>query len=47
MLDVWPIFEAVQFTYVCKGVLLEQGKTPPRARRMVLRLIATDSAKPA
>ena len=38
LLDVWPIFEAFQLTYVSKGLLLEQEKkTPPRSRRMVLR----------
>ena len=34
-LDIWPIFEAFQLTYVSKGLLLEQEKTPPRPRRMV------------
>jgi len=37
LLDVWPIFEAFQLTYVSKGLLLEQEKTPPRSRRLVLR----------
>ena len=26
LLDVWPIFEAFQLTYVSKGLLLEQEK---------------------
>ena len=26
LLDVWPIFEALQLTYVSKGLLLEQEK---------------------
>jgi hypothetical protein len=26
LLDIWPIFEAFQLTYVSKGLLLEQEK---------------------
>ena len=37
LLDVWPIFEAFQLTYVAKGLLLEQEKKALRSRRMVLR----------
>jgi len=37
LLDIWPIFEAFQLTYVSKGLLLDQEKTSPRSRRMVLR----------
>ena len=37
LLDIWPIFEAFQLAYVSKGLMLEQEKTSPRFRRMVLR----------
>ena len=38
LLDIWPIFEAFQLTYVSKGLLLGTGKkTSPRPCRMVLR----------
>ena len=45
LLDVWPIFEALQLTYVSRGLLLEQEKSAlspngPSAG-------ASDSAKPA
>ena len=46
LLEVWPIFEAFQATYVSKGLLLDAGKTPPpsptglRRGRPLLRLRA-------
>jgi hypothetical protein len=37
LLDIWPIFETFQLTYVSKGLLLEQEKTPLRPRRLGIR----------
>ena len=37
LLEVWPIFEAFQASYVSKGLLLDAEKTSPRPRRLALR----------
>jgi hypothetical protein len=37
LLEVWPIFDAFQATYVSKALLLDVEKTPPRPRRLALR----------
>ncbi|MEQ8307738.1 MAG: hypothetical protein RIA09_14365 [Hoeflea sp.] len=47
VLDVWPIFEAFQLTYVSKGLLLEQEKKRLRALAEWSFAGASDTAKPA
>ena len=37
LLDIWPIFEAFQLSYVSRACCWSRKKTPPRSRRMVLR----------
>ena len=47
LLDVWPIFEAFQLTYVSKGLLLEQEKNASALSPNGPSAGATDTAKPA
>lgn len=47
LLDVWPIFEAFQLTYVSKGLLLEQEKNASAPLPNGPSAGATDTAKPA
>ena len=47
LLDVWPIFEAFQLTYVSKGLLLEQEKNVSALSPNGPSAGATDTAKPA
>jgi hypothetical protein len=47
LLDVWPIFEAFQLTYVSKGLLLEQEKNVSAPSPNGPSAGATDTAKPA
>ena len=47
LLDVWPIFEAFQLTYVSKGLLLEQEKNVSALLPNGPSAGASDTAKPA
>ena len=47
LLDLWPIFEAFQLTYVSKGLLLEQEKNASALSPSGPSAGATDIAKPA
>ena len=47
LLDVWPIFEAFQLTYVSKGLLLEQEKNGSALSPTGPSAGATDTATPA
>ena len=51
LLDIWPIFEAFQLTYVSKGLLLEQEKNAsapsPNGNSARARDTATPARKPA
>ena len=47
LLDVWPIFEAFQLTYVSKGLLLEQEKNGSAPLPSGPSAGATDIATPA
>jgi len=47
LLDVWPIFEAFQLSYVSKGLLLEQEKNVSASLPSGPSAGATDTAKPA
>ena len=47
LLDVWPIFEAFQLTYVSKGLLLEQEKNVSALSPNGPSAGASDTAKPA
>lgn len=47
LLDVWPIFEAFQLTYVSKGLLLEQEKNVSALSPSGPSAGATDSARVA
>jgi hypothetical protein len=46
LLDVWPIFEAFQLTYVSKGLLLEQEKNASALSPNGPSAGASDTAKP-
>ena len=47
LLDVWPIFEAFQLTYVSKGLLLEQEKNASASLPNGPSVGASATAKPA
>ena len=47
LLDIWPIFEAFQLTYVSKGLLLEQEKNVSALSPNGPSAGATATAKPA
>lgn len=47
LLDIWPIFEALQLTYVSKGLLLEQEKNVSALSPNGPSAGATDIVKPA
>ena len=47
LLDIWPIFEAFQLTYVSKGLLLEQEKNVSALLPTGPSAGATDTATPA
>ena len=47
LLDIWPIFEAFQLTYVSKGLLLEQEKNASAPLPNGPSAGATDIATPA
>jgi hypothetical protein len=47
LLDIWPIFEAFQLTYVSKGLLLEQEKNASALSPTGPSAGATDTANPA
>jgi len=47
LLDIWPIFEAFQLTYVSKGLLLEQEKNVSAPLPNGPSAGATGTAKPA
>ena len=47
LLDIWPIFEAFQLTYVSKGLLLEQEKNASALSPTGPSVGATDTATPA
>ena len=47
LLDVWPIFEAFQLSYVSKGLLLEQEKNASAPSPSGPSAGATDTAKSA
>ena len=47
LLDVWPIFEAFQLTYVSKGLLLEQEKNASALSPSGPSAGASATAKPA
>ena len=47
LLDIWPIFEAFQLTYVSKGLLLEQEKNASAPSPSGPSAGASDTAKPA
>ena len=47
LLDIWPIFEAFQLTYVSKGLLLEQEKNVSAPSPNGPSVGAIDTAKPA
>ncbi len=47
LLDVWPIFEAFQLTYVSKGLLLEQEKNASALSPNGPSAGASATAKPA
>ena len=47
LLDIWPIFEAFQLTYVSKGLLLEQEKNVSALSPNGPSAGVTDTAKPA
>lgn len=47
LLDIWPIFETFQLTYVSKGLLLEQEKNASAPSPNGPSAGATDTAKPA
>lgn len=47
LLDIWPIFEAFQLTYVSKGLLLEQEKNVSASLPNGPSAGASDTAKPA
>ena len=46
LLDVWPIFEAFQLTYVSKGLLLEREKNGSALSPSGPSAGATDTARP-
>ncbi|MFZ3582163.1 hypothetical protein ACOI1H_08345 [Loktanella sp. DJP18] len=46
LLDIWPIFEAFQLTYVSKGLLLEQEKNVSALSLNGPSAGASDTAKP-
>ena len=46
LLDIWPIFEAFQLTYVSKGLLLEQEKNGSAPLPNGPSAGATDTARP-
>ena len=46
LLDIWPIFEAFQLTYVSKGLLLEQEKNASAPSPSGSSAGARDTAKP-
>ena len=46
LLDIWPIFEAFQLTYVSKGLLLEQEKNASAPSPSGSTAGAQDTAKP-
>ncbi|MDO5757957.1 MAG: hypothetical protein Q4P24_10645 [Rhodobacterales bacterium] len=47
LLDIWPIFEAFQLTYVSKGLLLEQEKNDSAPSPNGPSTGASDTVKPA
>ena len=47
LLDIWPIFEAFQLTYVSKGLLLEQEKNASALSPSSPSAGASATAKPA
>jgi hypothetical protein len=47
LLDIWPIFEALQLTYVSKGLLLEQEKNVSAPSPSGPSAGASDTARPA
>ena len=47
LLDIWPIFEAFQLTYVSKGLLLDQEKNASAPLPNGPSVGATATAKPA
>jgi hypothetical protein len=47
LLDIWPIFEVFQLTYVSKGLLLEQEKNVSAPLPSGPSAGASDTAKPA
>ena len=47
LLDIWPIFEAFQLTYVSKGLLLDQEKNVSALSLNGPSAGATDTATPA
>ena len=47
LLDIWPIFEAFQLTYVSKGLLLEQEKNASAPSPNGPSAGASGTAKPA
>ena len=47
LLDIWPIFEAFQLTYVSKGLLLDQEKNASAPLPTGPSVGATATAKPA
>ena len=47
LLDIWPILEAFQLTYVSKGLLLEQEKNVSASLPSGPSAEATDTVKPA
>ena len=47
LLDIWPIFEAFQLTYVSKGLLLEQEKNASAPSPSGPSAGASDTATPA
>ena len=47
LLDIWPIFEAFQLTYVSKGLLLEQEKNVSASSPTGPSVGATDTARVA
>ena len=47
LLDIWPIFEAFQLTYVSKGLLLEQEKNVSAPSPTGSSAGATATARPA
>ena len=47
LLDIWPVFEAFQLSYVSKGLLLEQEKNASALSPTGPSAGATDIARPA